>query len=108
MGETQSSRVRLVYFSPGTDIAIVTAAVDVGKSKRGIELNRLSVISDGLIEVAFAVVGKAAVDVGTKKLGVKLNRLGIISDGSIKVTVVGVNNSFHESLLGRTDAWRDR
>ena len=58
---------------------------------RRIDFKRLADVGDGLLFVAFLVIGDAPVDVGGDIFGVERDDLGVVGDGVVNVafTVVG-------------------
>src|SRR5207302_674392 len=72
-------------------------SMDVSVGVPGIELYRLGVIGDGLVEVPLNVIsvgiGVGSVVVSNGVLGVELNRFGVIGDGLVEVPPISIEGA---------------
>ena len=62
-------------------------AVVVSLGRLGIEPDRLVVIGDGAVEIAFGVVCGTTGGVGEGELGIKLDRLVVVGDGAVEIAL---------------------
>ena len=67
------------------------------------KLNRFGVISDGLIEPAFVVIGNAAVVVGRGHLAGQAQWLVVIGDGLIEVAFSAIGHA--AVVVGPGNLW---
>jgi hypothetical protein len=70
------------------DIPFRSSSIAKGESIVGVKPNRLVVISEGSIEVAFVHIGVTPVPKGEGAFGIKSDRLVKIGDGSIIIAFI--------------------